>query len=199
MANGFALDDYVPVAERIVRFYAAYPDGRIDTTAPRVVEIDGRTFLEVRATVYRNADTLRGTQATAWEPFPGATPYTKNSEAMNAETSAVGRALGLAGIEVHRSVASSDEIQARRPAPGIGKAEAKGRVMAAAVGDAGTARTVWALVFPDDPDTVDAGRLEAAEAVARHIAGLVQGDPEETADHAGGLAAARAVLAEAVD
>jgi hypothetical protein len=212
MANGFALDSYVPVAERIVRFYELYPDGRISTEAPKVVEIGDRVFLEVRATVLRSPDDPAQVAATAWEPYPGKTAYTRDSEAMNAETSAVGRALGLAGIAVNRSVSTSDEIENRRPTAGTPKAEAKGKVLAAANGDHNAARKAWDLVLPDDPQNVDPQRLEAVENVA---AALIPpavdetakrsrpprhpGAPVDKAATATGLAAARAVLEEVTE
>jgi hypothetical protein len=45
--------------------------------------------------------------------IPGATPYTRGSEIENCETSAVGRALVMAGLPSKR-VASDDEIRAKR-------------------------------------------------------------------------------------
>lgn len=208
MGSDFSLDKYVPVAERIVRFYSDNPTGRIHTDPPRIVTVGERTYLEVRAFVWRDQDDPRPCVACAWEPYPGRTPYTRDSEMMNAETSAVGRALGLAGIAVDRSIASSDEIENRRPGVGIPKPEAKGRVLAAAHGDQTAARKAWNLVLPDDPDNVDPHRLEACENVADHLAASETsaapkrpGNPLKTppADHAAGLKAARAVLEEATE
>ena len=129
---------------------------------------------------------------------------------MNAETSAVGRALGLAGIAVNRSIASSDELENRKPGQGTPKPEAQGRVLAAAHGDQTAARKAWGLVLPDDPDHVDAHRLEACENVADHLAAASSppspvskrpANPLKTtpADHAAGLKAARAVLEESTE
>ena len=39
------------------------------------------------------------------------TPYTRNSEIENAETSAWGRAIAACGIEVRRGIASADEVR----------------------------------------------------------------------------------------
>lgn len=207
MGSDFSLDKYVPVAERIVRFYQDNPTGRIHTDPPRVVTVGERLFLEVRAFVWRDQDDPRPCVACAWEPYPGKTPYTRDSEMMNAETSAVGRALGLAGIAVNRSIASSDEIENRRPGTGTPKPEAKGRVLAAAHGDQVAARRAWTLVLPDDPDAVDPARLEACENVARF---LTEPEPDKpsrpsnplrspAADHASGLSAARAALEDAAE
>lgn len=209
MGSDFSLDKYVPVAERIVRFYADNPGGRIHTDPPRIVTVGERAFLEVRAFVWRDQDDPRPCVACAWEPYPGKTPYTRDSEMMNAETSAVGRALGLAGIAVNRSIASSDEIENRKPGQGTPKPEAKGRVLAAAHGDQTAARKAWGLVLPDDPDHVDAHRLEACENVADHLAAASSPEPVSKRpanplkttppDHAAGLKAARAVLEEATE
>src|SRR5205823_6134471 len=50
----------------------------------------------------------------AWEPFPGPTPFTKDSELMNAETSAWGRAIVAVGIVAKgEKVASRSEVAAR--------------------------------------------------------------------------------------
>lgn len=207
MASDFSLDKYVPVAERIVRFYADNPGGRIHTDPPRIVTVGERSFLEVRAFVWRDQDDPRPCVACAWEPYPGKTPYTRDSEMMNAETSAVGRALGLAGIAVNRSIASSDEIENRRPSAGIAKPEAKGRVLAACHGDQIAARKAWTLVLPDDPDNVDAARLEACENVARFLTEPEPNKPSRpvnplktpSGDHTAGLNAARAALEEATE
>ena len=52
--RGFNSDSYVPVAERVEKFYAAYPEGRVLTA---IVEHDREAgFILMRAEVYRNAD-----------------------------------------------------------------------------------------------------------------------------------------------
>lgn len=194
MSNGIDLSKYVTVPDRIARFYAAHPDGRLQASAPRIITIDDRTFLEVTAKVYRDPDDPCPTIGTAWEPFPGRTPYTRDSEAMNAETSAVGRALGLAGFGAAGSVASYEEVQARRQT-GIPRPQAKGRIMAAAQGNADAAREAWSLVMPDDPLSVDADRLEAAEQVARRLVDDSDTPSEtELLDVAVGMAQVRATL-----
>lgn len=199
MAGNFDLSSYVTVADRLLAFYSANPDGRIRCKRPRVVTIDDRTFLEVVATVYRSPDDRTPTVASAWEPYPGRTPYTRDSEAMNAETSAVGRALGLAGYGSTRSIASREEVAARQSASsGIAPANAKGRVLAAARGDQEVAREAWRIVFPDNPAAIDVERLEACEAVARELAPDPETD-DSPADHAAGIAAARKVLEEVTE
>jgi hypothetical protein len=75
-----------------------------------------RTFLVARAHVYRDeveqAAELPAGTGEAWELLPGRTPYTRDSEGMNAETSAIGRAIKAAGIDVGRG-ASAEEVRGR--------------------------------------------------------------------------------------
>ena len=110
------LSNYVPVTERISEFYASCPHGRIEASIPQVVQIGERYFISVTATVYRDSDpeSLPAGVGSAWEPFPGQSNFTRDSEAMNAETSAVGRALANAGVAVNRSVASREDVMRRQ-------------------------------------------------------------------------------------
>ncbi len=116
MSGRFDLGDYVDVDERIRRFYEKYPDGRIATLGiPQVTEIDGKRFIVAQAAAYRSPDDAQPCVGTAAEPFPGQTSYTKDSELMNAETSAWGRAIVAAGILAKaEKVASRGEVRNRR-------------------------------------------------------------------------------------
>lgn len=125
----FDMQDYVEVKDRVREFYERYPDGRIVSNPPEVRMLGDRYFIEVTARVYRSADDETPCQASAWEPYPGRTPYTKDSEMMNAETSAIGRACAAAGIAVHKSMASATEVRNRRSA----EKEPSGRKEPAAV------------------------------------------------------------------
>ncbi|HWT22714.1 MAG TPA: hypothetical protein VN213_04340 [Solirubrobacteraceae bacterium] len=110
----FKLDDYIDVAERLRQFYERYPDGRITRLDdPRVMEVGDKTFIVYSAVAYRDPEDPRPCVGTAWEPFPGRTPYTRDSELMNAETAAWGRAIIAAGIPSKR-IASADEVAARQ-------------------------------------------------------------------------------------
>ena len=102
MPEKFDLKDYVTVPERVAKFYEKHPEGRIQTTKPEVFELGGQIFLWCQATVWRAPDDPIPVVAGAWQDYPGRTPYTKWSEAMNAETSAIGRALWALGIEARK-------------------------------------------------------------------------------------------------
>jgi hypothetical protein len=110
---GFNLDDYVDVATRLKELLEKYPEASVEASPPKLVAVDGSNFVEVTVTITADGRTAR---ASAWEPIPGKTPYTKDSEMMNAETSALGRACGMWGIGLKKSVASLDEVRARREA-----------------------------------------------------------------------------------
>src|SRR5581483_5615413 len=114
-AGGF--QDYVTVAERIEKFYDRYPEGRLIT---HIIEHDAeRGFILMRAEVYRNAD----------DAMPAATGHAyelktegyvqRTSYIEVCETSAIGRALAMAGFEVRRGIASREEMEkaARRSEP----------------------------------------------------------------------------------
>jgi len=151
------MKDYVPVNVRIVRFYERYPEGVITTEPPEVKQLGDRCFIESRATVYKQPHS-EGFTATAWEPYPGKTPYTRDSEAMNAETSAVGRALALAGIEVSKSVASADEIAGRQQfADTVKKAVIKNRLLKACLDDKDLAAQIY--VDAGEPETLTTSEL----------------------------------------
>ena len=107
------LGNYVDVSSRLRLALEQWPEVRVQASRPELVTVGDRTFVSVTASVWRTPDDPLPAVATAWEPFPGRTPYTKDSEMMNAETSAVGRALGLAGIGIGLSIASANEIRAR--------------------------------------------------------------------------------------
>ena len=121
------LSNYVDVATRIKLLVEKYPNASITCSVPRIVNIGEHTFIEVTAHVhcgevlYTDGEytKCRNSVATAWEPFPGKTPYTRDSEMMNAETSAIGRAIGALGIGLTGSMASSNEVANRQSQPAV--------------------------------------------------------------------------------
>ena len=109
------LDGYVTVNERLAAALEQYPELRIVEEAPEIRSIDGSHYIEVAVTVYRDTDDPLPGIARAWEPWPGKTPFVRDSEMMNCATSALGRALGYMGFGLARSIASADEVQLRKP------------------------------------------------------------------------------------
>lgn len=108
------LSNYVEVADRLVEFYAKHPQGRIIT---EILELNDKR-VSVKAAVYRDAAEIVAGVGHSAMAIPGATPYTRGSELENCETSAVGRALVMAGLS-SKKVASADEVRAKRSEPTI--------------------------------------------------------------------------------
>lgn len=113
----FDLNDYVDVATRLTRAHERWPELRIEEHLPIIVTVGDRTFIQCTVTVHRDPADQLPTTASVWEPWPGQTPYSKNSEVMVGNTSALGRALAYMGLEVRKGIASRDEVAARTPAP----------------------------------------------------------------------------------
>lgn len=123
----FQLDDYVTVAERIEQFRDKYPEGSLQCewqlllVPTAVKDADGnwttldRPIIVAKAFAYRHPEDPRPGIGHAQEPLPGKTPYTKDSEIQNAETSAWGRAIvAVLAADTRKGVASRDEVAARR-------------------------------------------------------------------------------------
>ena len=88
----FDLSLYETVAQRLVRWWVEYPEGRIITT---IHHYDGSTII-MRAECYNNDDRLIAT-GYAEEVF-GNSPVNKTSFLENCETSAIGRAISNSRI-----------------------------------------------------------------------------------------------------
>lgn len=111
----FDLADYVDVKTRLRAALAKYPDLTITELPPRFIEMpDGKTFIEAAVVVGRGKDDPNPVQAHCWEPYPGKTGYTRDSEQPNAATSALGRALGYMGFGIDKSLASANEVRNRQ-------------------------------------------------------------------------------------
>lgn len=96
--------EYAPVTERIKAFRTLYPEGTITTEL-----ISNQNGVCVfRATVLTDEGRVLGT-GTAQEN-QNASFINKTSYIENCETSAVGRALGMAGIGIDGSMCSADEL-----------------------------------------------------------------------------------------
>lgn len=95
---------YMEVNQRIKAFRMICPNGAIITE----MLSNENGICIFKATVYDENGTILGT-GTAYEK-EGSTYINKTSYIENAETSAVGRALGMCGLGVDTSVASADEV-----------------------------------------------------------------------------------------
>lgn len=110
----FNLDDYIDAAASLAWVRETYPEATLQPTDPLrpfwVETIKDRDFIVYSASLYRTPDDPRPGIATAWEPFPGLTPYTKGSELMNAETSAWARACRAVMMPT-KKIASTEEVK----------------------------------------------------------------------------------------
>ena len=134
--SGFDLGNYNTVAERMTEFFQQYPEGSLQQVKYELLEVpvygrvkvtvDGvekdevqqtgmRVYVTYTAAAYRNPEDMKPGIGTAWEPIPGPTQFTRDSEMQNAETAAWGRAILAVGASgTQKGVASRDEVAARR-------------------------------------------------------------------------------------
>lgn len=111
-------EDYVPVAERLERFYERFADGRVIT---HIIEHNSESgFVLMRAEVYRSPDDAQPAATGHAFEVRGESYVNKTSYIENCETGAVGRALALLGFEVKRGIASREEMEK------VGRANAGG-------------------------------------------------------------------------
>jgi hypothetical protein len=110
------LGSYNTVADRMREFFDRYPEGCLRPAAPwRVEQIGDKAFVVFEAAAYRTAGDPNPGVGTAWEPFPGRTQFTRDSELMNAETSAWGRAiLAVGAADTRKGVSSAEEVRNRQ-------------------------------------------------------------------------------------
>jgi hypothetical protein len=115
----FKLDlDYIDVAARIVEFRTKHPEGSLQQAALEFKEVAGKWWVIYTAAAYRAPDDARPGMGTAWEPVPGKTNFTRDSELQNAETAAWGRAIVAAlAADTKRGVASAQEVRNRQAEP----------------------------------------------------------------------------------
>jgi hypothetical protein len=125
------LKDYVEVPERIAQFREKHPDGSLQSEV-LAYPTESYPFVVVKAYAYREPNDPRPGVGHAAELYPGRTPYTKDSELMNAETSAWGRALvAVLAADTKRGIASANEVQARQDSPPQVAARVQGKARTA--------------------------------------------------------------------
>lgn len=99
--------DYAEVNQRIKAFRMVYPQGSIVTNM--VSNHNGTCVFEARIYSEPDKKDLLAT-GTAYEK-EGSTFINKTSYIENCETSAIGRALGIAGFGIDTSIASAEEVK----------------------------------------------------------------------------------------
>jgi hypothetical protein len=124
-----SLANYEEVPDRIKRFFEKHPEGSLrcqkieykvlpvmrkqeQANEETILVPDRSLHVIYHALAYRTPDDKAPGYGVASEPIPGLTNYTRDSELMNAETSAWGRALVALGF-VAKTVASANEVRAR--------------------------------------------------------------------------------------
>lgn len=108
--------DYIDVAERLMELREKYPTASLQRKGKiEFVEFGGQSWVVYTAACYRTPDDERPGIGTAWEPVPGKTPFTRDSELQNAETAAWGRSIVavLAADTRRNGIATTNEIEAR--------------------------------------------------------------------------------------
>lgn len=101
--------EYAEVNQRIKAFRMVYPTGTIET---RIISLDSGICVIQATVAYKDENgnyTTLG-MGTAYEK-ENSSFINKTSYIENCETSAVGRALGMAGFGIDTSVASYEEVQ----------------------------------------------------------------------------------------
>ena len=89
------LSNYIDVPTRFAALLEKWPELRIKEHRPEIVTIGDKIFISVTMQAWRTPDDPLPCQATCFEPFPGKTSFTRDSEQMNASTSCLGRLAGL--------------------------------------------------------------------------------------------------------
>lgn len=116
----FNLDEYVDVAERIRMFAEKFPEGSLQGDGYFVRDPEEKIVgYHYVARAYRTAADERPGVGTAYEPIPGKTQFTRDSEVQNAETAAWGRAIVALGFNT-KKIASVEEVRARQSSGGEG-------------------------------------------------------------------------------
>jgi hypothetical protein len=113
--------DYIDVATRIIEFREKFPTGSLQSWKdPYVIEVkmpDGsiKSYMVYSAAAYRSPDDSLPGVGWAYEPIPGPTNFTRDSELQNAETAAWGRAMVAAlAVDTKKGIASSEEVRNRQ-------------------------------------------------------------------------------------
>jgi hypothetical protein len=188
LSERFDLSNYKTVEERITEAKALFPQGRFQTELLVLPPGLAEKYVAVKARFFRHHDDPTPGEGVAWETVPGKTPYTKDSELQNAETSAWGRALVAAlVVDTSKGIASRQEVRRQRdnettaPDPTPPNPEMKSwalvqmtRLLDAVGGDKEIARSHWeALLRANDLDPKRVPSPEHKEVLETEMALLV--------------------------
>jgi hypothetical protein len=106
------MNDYIDVSERIRKFKEVYPNGSLQQVSLQFIEFAGKSWVVYTAAAYRTPDDITPGHGTAWEPVPGKSNFTRDSEVQNVETSAWGRAIiAVLVADGGKRIASRQEVQ----------------------------------------------------------------------------------------
>lgn len=100
--------EYAEVNQRIKAFRMVFPDGFIATDI--ISNEDGVCIIKASVGYYLDGQAMTLGHGTAYER-EGSSFINQSSYIENCETSAVGRALGMAGFGIDTSIASAEEVQ----------------------------------------------------------------------------------------
>lgn len=104
---GFNLDNYETVEDRLVRFWADHPNGRIQTSIHHYDD----TKVVFRAEIFFDAADEHPKAVGYAEEVRGASPVNKTSHVENAETSAIGRGLANCNYAPKGARPSREEME----------------------------------------------------------------------------------------
>jgi hypothetical protein len=150
------LSNYVDVPTRFAALLEKWPELRIKEHRPEIVTIGDKTFISVTMQAWRTPDDPLPCQATCFEPYPGKTSFTRDSEQMNASTSCLGRLAGL--MMSFPKMASLEEVinrqkdeQSPKPAKAWEASEGQRRLLRALgyAGEVPSARVAFEALVAD--------------------------------------------------
>jgi hypothetical protein len=100
------LDNYEPVADRITKFWKAYPNGRIHTE----IKLINETEVIVMASVFTDREDVRPASIDYAHETRGSSNINRASFLENCSTSAIGRGLATLGFSASKNRASREEM-----------------------------------------------------------------------------------------
>lgn len=115
MMAEFNIGDYNTVPERIAEFREKHPQGSLQQVGLEFRDFAGKSWVIYTAAAFRTPDDPKPGHGTAWEPVPGKTPFTRDSELQNAETAAWGRAIvAVLAADVKKGISTGEEVRNRQ-------------------------------------------------------------------------------------